>query len=137
MTFPAPGCKRFQVLLTDRENRFMEKHGAGCAKCRREEASLRLSLNMLRAAALDAAPPTHFDERLIRRVKVQKVKDSLNYWSPAFVGCALACVALFATLHVLTQEAPSNSVRVPAGQAFNSLHSFPELTLKHLPPFSR
>jgi len=145
MTWRLSGCSRFKALLNESEDRtlnrreesFMAQHRSACEECRREETSQYLSLNMLRAATIEATPPAQFDDRVIRLVHVQSVKDSLSYWSPAFVGCALACVALFAALHVLTLEPPTSSVKISNGTAMRGQDAFPDLSLKHLPPFVR
>ena len=93
---------------------------------------------MLRAATLDAdAVPDHFDERVIRIVRLNKVKESLGYWSPAFVGGVLACVALLATLQVLTVQAPNQKLTAPSGEAMRAPHAFPNLELHRLPSFDR
>jgi hypothetical protein len=139
------GCRRFRQLLNDREDRplhgqeeaFLARHREACADCRTCESSHQLSLNMLRSASLDPEPAAHFDERVIRRLRLQQVRESLGYWRPAFVGAMLACVALFATLHVLSLDAPRSSIHLPSGEALRERSAFPELQLDRLPSFDR
>jgi len=139
------GCRKFGRLLNEREDRqlsevelqFLGRHRSVCSSCRREEAASQLSLNMLRAAALDIAPGNGFDERLMRRLRITRVRESLSYWSPALVGSAIACLTLLVTLQLLSGSRTSNSASMPNGEARRDTTSFPQLELKQLPPFGR
>jgi hypothetical protein len=119
------GCKRFNSLVNEREDRdlspqeeaWITDHQSKCAECRKTQDSLSLSLNMLRAATLDVEPERGFDRRLIRRVRVQAVKESFSYWLPALVGCLIAFFAIFSTLDLLATRGGQSSVKVPTGQA--------------------
>lgn len=139
------GCKKFGRLLNEREDRllkdseigFLAKHRSVCPACKKEEAASVLSLNMLRAAAMEEAPAEHFDERLLRRIRVSRVKESLGYWTPALLGGGIACVALFVTLHLLSQPTRAGSVTLPAGEALRSSHAFPSFELHQIPKIDR
>jgi len=65
-----------------------------------------MALNMLREAKLDAENPgDSFDARLIRRVRVQAVRASMQYWTPAVCSAAIAAIALVAGLQLLGRTA--------------------------------
>lgn len=64
---------------------------------------------MLRESSLvPDAPESGFDMRVIRRVRLQTVRLSVQYWSPAIFGAAIAAVALVSALQMLarTSELP-------------------------------
>ena len=107
-------CERFSRLASEAEDRdlkpseqrFMEAHRDECAPCRQVEMSSACALNMLRGMSysdedLDISPA--FDERIIRKVRLNSVREGLRYWSPAAIGAGIACVALFAALHAATR----------------------------------
>ena len=133
-------CARFRALLNDSQDRdlsskersFVQDHRARCEGCRRAQDSLQTSLNMLRSAAIDAAPANNFDKRLIRRLHVQTVKDGFSYWSPALVGCTLAFFAVFTALDLLSVRGPAPSYKLQSGQASIHRH-YPRFEL-HTPP---
>lgn len=139
------GCRKFGRLLNEREDRaltafelhFLARHRTVCDRCKKEESASQLSLNMLRAATMDVAPGRGFDERLIRRVRIHRVRESLGYWSPAILGSAIACMALLVTLHLLATPATARGTGLPTGQARRTADPFPSLELGHLPRFDR
>lgn len=145
MTVRLFGCRKFGRLLNEREDRklssgeelFLERHRAACDNCRREESASQLSLNMLRAARLDVAPGRNFDERLIRRVKILRVRESLGYWSPALLGSAIACMALLVTLHLLSSPKNSGSAQLPYGEARRDSPTLQNLELNQIPPIAK
>jgi hypothetical protein len=64
---------------------------------------------MLRESRLEpTTPQLGFDIRVIRRVRLQAVRLSMQYWSPAIFGAAIAAVALVSALQMLarTNEMP-------------------------------
>ena len=68
-----------------------------------------MALNMLRESRLEpSASGMGFDIRVIRRVRLQSVRLSVQYWSPALFGAAIAAVALVSALQMLsrTSELP-------------------------------
>ncbi len=140
------GCKKFSRLLNDREDRvlrpselrFLDKHRAVCQGCRKEDSASVISLNMLRAAVLEVSPGIRFDERVIRRWRVQHVRESVAYWAPALVGGAIASFALFVTLHLLTVQSAPASATIPGGEAMNSVHRTSQsLELTSVPTIDR
>jgi hypothetical protein len=140
------GCKKFGRLLNEREDRslsqkeqgFLEKHRSVCYACKKEDSASVLSLNMLREAAIDQTPAASFDERLLRRIRINRVRESLGYWTPALIGGSIACAALFVTLHMLSAPATPNSATIPNGEARRTTNQpFPNLELTHLPSVVR
>lgn len=47
-----------------------------------------------------------FEERILRRVKVTRARESLRYWTPALVGAGIACVAMFSALQMVSVYTP-------------------------------
>ncbi|RYG37713.1 hypothetical protein EON81_05840 [bacterium] len=58
-----------------------------------------------------------FETRLLRRYRVQKAKDGVRYWMPAFAGAAAASLALFAALTLLNQPHEVKPGGMPASEA--------------------
>jgi hypothetical protein len=118
-------CKRFRKLWNDGDLReleadelsFLDQHRDMCEECREFEASASFSLEMLRDATLDPVVSDNFDERVLRRVRVQTVRESLSYWSPALVGAGIACVAIFAALQIAAMPAQPKRAMLPDGEA--------------------
>jgi hypothetical protein len=139
------GCRKFGRLLNEREDRcltvseemFLVRHRSACDYCRCQESASQLSLNMLRAATMDVSPGRAFDERVLRRVRIVRVRESLSYWSPALLGSAIACMALLVTLHLLSTPGGKANRELPNGEARLNVRSFPSLELNQLPPFVR
>jgi hypothetical protein len=141
-------CKRFKRLwneqdersLTRRESRFLDAHRCACQECQGFEASTASALGMLRMASMDAQVSPGFDDRVLRRAKVQTVRQSLKYWSPAFVGGAIACIALVAALQIAATPSQLKSATLPEGEARlgpNPDHPMPKLILSSKPNLGR
>ncbi len=141
------GCKKFSRLLSERddrdlavsEERFLERHRVACVDCRRSERTSESALNMLRAASLEPEIAPMFEDRVIRKLKVQTVKESLNYWSPALVGAGIACIALFVALHLAASPAQLNKTEVTTGEAerYIAPATKPNLDLVRIPEFNK
>jgi hypothetical protein len=140
------GCRRFRKLIHERDDRvldrqeqlFVHKHRTACPGCRTIEKSHSLALDMLRSAALDSEPGVQFEERVIRRLKVQHVRESIGYWSPAIAGASLACLALFAALTLMGKPQQLKQADFPAGEARLDPHRvFPDLELRETNRFIR
>lgn len=133
------GCKKFGRLsseqadrvLSESEERFLAKHRNACAECTNLERTTSCALNMLRMATLEPEIEPMFEDRVIRRLKVQQVKESLNYWSPALIGAGIACIVIFVTLHLVSAPNQIRRANVPGGEA--RLISTPKLELDHIP----
>jgi hypothetical protein len=94
---------------------------------------------MLRAASLEPEIAPMFEDRVIRKLKVQTVKESLNYWSPALVGAGIACIALFVALHLAASPAQLNKTEVTTGEAerYIAPATKPNLDLVRIPEFNK
>ena len=68
-------------------------------------------------AALEPEVTPLFEDRVIRRLKVQGVKDSLNYWSPALIGAGIACLLIFVTLHLASNPNPVKRLNISSNEA--------------------
>ncbi|MBI5708080.1 MAG: hypothetical protein HZC36_13950 [Armatimonadetes bacterium] len=114
MKFRLFGCGKFQWLSSESEDRelsehevsFLERHKRVCRDCAKKEDQRVMALNMLRNAAFSVDVPTRFNERVLRRHRVESVRAGLTYWSPALVGGAIAFVAMLAALQLIAS--PSN-----------------------------
>lgn len=102
-------------LLSASEELFLSSHARTCGTCAGENEQFQLAMNMLRGAELEVTPSRNFNDRLIRRIKVQQVKGSVRYWSPMFVGAALAGLVLIASLHMITASSQLPSIRFGNG----------------------
>ena len=119
------GCKKFIRLsseqadrtLSPAEDRFLAKHRSVCKDCIEAEVTTTCALNMLRMATLEPEAAPMFEDRVIRKLKVQQVRDSLNYWSPALVGAGIACAVIFATLHLASLPKETHRANLHDGQA--------------------
>ncbi|MBX3117654.1 MAG: hypothetical protein KF784_01200 [Fimbriimonadaceae bacterium] len=113
MKFRLFGCTKFSRLLsdaqdrliTDSERRYMDRHRTVCPNCRKKERESDLALNMLRMAAFDVDPEPQFDQRVLRRHKLDTVREDIRYWSPTVWGAAFAVVAIFAALQMVSRSA--------------------------------
>lgn len=132
------GCGKFRFLsnealdrsLKPGEQRFMERHRAACSTCHQAELNQHLALNMLRASALTPEPEDSFDRRLVRRVRLQGVRDQFGYWSPTAIGATIATVLVLALLQVVARPGGVPERNNPAGAAMRSdtrLPSIPDL----------
>ncbi len=118
----------------------MERHSIRCPQCRRFESSSSLSLNVLRSAALEPDIAPSFEDRVLRRLRVQSVKEGISYWSPAAVGASIACVAIFATLQIAAAPVDINNANLPDGEARRMLdpdRPMPSLVLEKKPVLVR
>jgi predicted anti-sigma-YlaC factor YlaD len=121
----ASRCRRFRALhevresepLTVVDSSFFETHLASCESCREFDASAATALSLLRTAALEPEISQGFEDRVIRKLKVQTGRESFNYWSPALVGAAIACVAIFATLQLAATPVQMEQARIANGEA--------------------
>lgn len=133
------GCRKFSRLCSEQadrqlspaEVRFLTRHRAVCSDCSSLEQTTACALNMLRLAALEPEIQPMFEDRVIRRLKVRQVKESLNYWSPALVGAGIACIVLFVTLHLAASTSQVNQANLPNGHA--DLNFTPKLELNRIP----
>lgn len=148
MKFGKLGCKRFSRLLSEQddrdlkpaEERFLARHREVCQECRADEEISGLALNMLRDEAFEDVPvDASFDDRVIRKLRVQTGRESLGYWSPALVGASIACVGLFVALHLAASPTQAHRANLPAGEARleRSAPNVPNLELSHVPVFTR
>jgi len=142
------GCGRFRRLASEREDRdlssreskFYDAHRACCSACRLYDSQAHAALDVLRGAAFTEVELTPmFDERVIRRFRAQKVKESIRYWSPALAGAMIACMAIFATLAMVSRPDQLKSANVSAGSAsrFQEPKPYQSFELISAPRFTR
>ncbi len=141
------GCRKFSRLISERadrdlkasEERFLERHRVACSECRRSEVADDCVLNLLRASAMEPEVAPMFDDRVIRRLRVQTVRDSLSYWSPALAGAGIAGIALFVALHLAALPTQLRRSENSGGEAvrFTTPTKLPDLELGDVPNFDR
>lgn len=120
------GCGKFgwlaseaeDRLLTSQEREFMARHRAVCPACVRQEEASALALNMLRESRLESPlPGGQYETRLMRRLRVQTVRIGMVDWSPAFLGAAIAAVALVSALQMLARSSELPVFRTGTSEA--------------------
>lgn len=116
LTISRLSCRRFDRIVSEsldrplsaKEEAFLERHRALCPACAKLESQKRMALNMLRMATLDPglepAPAASFEERVIRRWRVESIRSGITYWTPAIVGAGASIVAVLAAIQILAQS---------------------------------
>lgn len=127
MSYRLFGCGKYRRLMHEkydralslREREFMVQHRAVCGECHHEEVQGASALNMLRLASIEEdvyGSGQVFEERVLRRLKVQTTRESVRYWSPAFVGAAIAGLTVLAALQLVSGRSSMPSSANPAGE---------------------
>lgn len=119
------GCGKFRILSSDSldrtlrpsEEAFLIRHRERCESCRTIEANQHLALNMLRSSALLEEPTDGFDRRVLRRARIQAVREGFGYWSPAAVGATIAAVLVLALLQIVGRPGNLRENMSPVGEA--------------------
>src|SRR5947208_10032822 len=119
------GCAKFRRLANDaldrdlsyHEEAFMAKHRHACDECNQFQSQSCLALNFLRAATIEVDVHPMFEERVIRKLRVQTTRESLRYWSPAVAGAFIAGLAVVAALQIVTRSAELPHVRLPGSES--------------------
>ncbi len=112
--------EKFDRTLSLRDREFMARHRIVCLDCRREESIGASALNMLRLAATDDEPIASsivFEERVLRKWRIQSTRESVRYWSPAFAGAAIAGLVVLAALQLVSTRPGLPSTTNPMGEA--------------------
>ena|SRR5687767_5872624 len=87
-----------------------------------------MALNMLRESRMEPeAPGNGFDIRVIRRVHLQAVRISFQYWTPAIFGGAIAAVALISALQMLARTSEMPVFRAGTSEARRIQIGVPEI----------
>lgn len=114
--------------LTARELRFVERYRSRHPECRLEDSLEEIGLDALRGLAVEDMPDgTTFDRRVIRRWRVQSMKQTARYWTPAVCGAAVAAIALLAMLQILSSAQNPKSLATPGAEAQRARPMFPDL----------
>jgi len=127
------GCRKYHKLfhaqrdreLSPKESSFLEHHRSACYKCDEEMAGSNDILDILRMSAMEAECSPHFDDRVVRKFKLESAKAKLTYWSPAVFGAAVAGLVILAALQMIAQSGKLPVFRVPGGEARLSSPAFP------------
>jgi hypothetical protein len=125
------GCSRFKKLasealdrnLTPTEEAFVQRHRKACAECNEFQSQSSMAMNFLRSGAIEVDVNPQFEERVIRKLRVQTTRESLRYWSPALAGAFIAGLAVVAALQMITRSAELPHVRFLGGEARRITHS--------------
>jgi hypothetical protein len=117
-------------VLSPRESQFLDEHRLRCRPCEKSEQVQGLSLQLLKESEVFFEPSSGFDERLLRKVRIQTHRDSIRYWSPAVTAALIAGVVVFAALQLLSTVGRVPTSTHPAGEARQLSESrIPELQL--------
>ena len=130
MSYRVFGCGKYRRLMNEKNDRtlglgereFMAKHRDVCVECRKQEALSSSALNMLRLASFAEDEDSfdsglQFEERVLRRLRVNNTRESIRYWSPAFVGAAIAGLTVLAALQLVANRPGMPATSNPAGEA--------------------
>ena len=125
------GCSKFKKLasdaldrtLTPAEEAFVQKHRMVCTDCDAFEDQSFMAMNFLRSATIDVEVHPQFEERVIRKLRIQTTRESLRYWSPALAGAFIAGLAVVAALQIITRSAELPHVKFLGGEARLVPHS--------------
>lgn len=91
-----------------------------------EDLILSEAMASLRGAAMDTEPSERFDRDLIRRAKLNYVRDGFRYWLPGLAGASLAAIILvLAFSQIDVSSGVPNGQKIPAVQSSRVL---PKLT---------
>jgi anti-sigma factor RsiW len=143
--FGGIACRRFRRLsseeldrtLSPRESRFLSAHRQRCQECHRAQTALSCSMNLLREAMPEFEPSPSFDDRLMRRLRLVKVRTAAPYWLPALVGAGIGALGLFGLLQILSGGPAMRPLTRPVGEArrvANPNFIEPQLVLPTQPP---
>ena len=111
------GCGKYEFLtvklyddeLSTKELAFVERHEVQCATCRKEQALAEEGFNLLRGLVMEPQEVSDgFEDRILRRYRVAKGRESVRYWSPALAGAVVGGLILISALQLI-----SNSGVVP------------------------
>lgn len=124
MMFRKNPCEKYRKLsdsmreseLSSAEQSFMSAHRESCDDCRKWSRS-EFALNLLPALSMEPEISANFDERLLRKFALSKGRSSIAYWSPAIIGGAIACLALFAALQLISQPSQTPMFNRPAAES--------------------
>jgi len=88
---------------------------------------------MLRmTGAMEPMAAENFDERILRRHKVETVRAGVRYWSPAMMGAAVAGLVVLAAMQMIAQSSKLPSFKVPGSEARLSSPAIPSLNSLNL-----
>jgi hypothetical protein len=133
------GCRKYRKLSYVRRDRelsvgeelFLEKHLTVCNTCELEASYGMIALDLLKQITLEAEPKPNFNDRLLRRLKIENLKTSARYWSPAFIGAAVAGLVVLAALQMIAQPSQLPSLHLRGNEARNfTTPAFPQ-TIEH------
>ncbi|MGE0000896.1 MAG: hypothetical protein AB7F50_06900 [Fimbriimonadaceae bacterium] len=95
--------KRAMSSLSLFEEQWLENHWQECADCATLEAAEVQAMRALRGSSqAEVEIASDFDEKLVRRLRLDRGSRTLAYWSPVFVGAALAGIAALALIQVVS-----------------------------------
>lgn len=110
--------------LNAAEELFLVRHKQVCKGCQQYEKESVSSLTALRAVRLEAQVTDNFDVRVRRRIKVGLGRDNIRYWMPAISGAGLACIALFATMRVVTTPSTQDPQKAIGSASRNTIGTY-------------
>lgn len=95
--------KRAMSSLSQFEEQWMRNHWQECVDCAAAEAAEMQAMCALRASSqAEVEVASDFDEKLVRRLRLDRGSRTLAYWSPVVVGAVLAGIAGLALIQVVS-----------------------------------
>lgn len=121
------GRKKYEALLnvehdrplTPSELRFLEHYRTKHPELVEMEEAGREGFSLLRGLALDDEPesPVRFENRVIRKFRIQSVRETASYWAPAICGGLVAAMALLAAFQLLGRSPEMKPLSVAGSEA--------------------
>lgn len=124
-------CRRFQSILSEgdfealstKDSHFFEDHKLNCEPCRVSLRAQVIGLDLLRGASTQVEQieiSSHFEDAVVRNLKIQSKRDSWSYWWPAGLGAAIASLAAFAAMQLVSGSSSFKPILYRGQQARNS-----------------
>ncbi len=124
-------CRKFESItvdwapeeLSESQSDFVANHEKSCQACRMAYRAQVIGLDLLRGSActVDATEiSANFEETVVRNLRVQKKRDSWGYWWPAGLGAAIASLAAFAAMQLVSGSASFKPIFYRGQEARNN-----------------
>lgn len=125
-------CRKFELLafkedeqdLSAKELLFMQNHETVCESCRMERRADSLGLSLLREAAApedEFEDSSSFEDRIIRNLTLANRRDTWRYWWPAGLGAAIAALAAFAAMQLVSGQSSFRPMFFHGQEAANGM----------------
>ncbi len=94
-------------------------------------------LNLLQNCTIEPELDSAFDERVLRRARLERSRGGLRYWAPAVMAGGIACLVLLTALQMVLKTSPPLTNPYQAVESRLVRESTPSLELFSEPKFLR